>query len=79
MRRKSGCGSGALVFGILALFVFGLGDSLALETSLYLRRGQSAITSTADPDTKGDTPLAMKRGAEADFNSLCGRLGGRRA
>jgi hypothetical protein len=49
-------------------------DSLALEASLYLRRGKSAISSSDDPDTKGDTPLTMKRGTEAAFDSLCSRL-----
>ena len=51
-------------------------DALAVETSLYLRRGKSAISSSADPDTRGATPLTMKRGTEAEFNSLCGRLRG---
>jgi hypothetical protein len=50
------------------------GDSLALEASLYLRRGKSAISSTDDPDTRGDTPVTMTRGTEAAFDSLCSRL-----
>lgn len=49
-------------------------DSLALDASLYLRRGKSAISSTDDPDTGGDTPVTMKRGTKAAFDSLCGRL-----
>jgi hypothetical protein len=49
-------------------------DSLALEASLYLRRGESAITKSDDPDTGRNTPLTLRRGTEATFNSLCGRL-----
>ena len=51
-------------------------DSLALEASLYLRRGRSAITKSDDPDTGlRKTPLTLRRGTEATFNSLCVRLG----
>jgi len=50
------------------------GDTLAFETSLYLRRGKSSITSSNDPDTGRETPVTLKRGTEAEFNSLCGRL-----
>jgi hypothetical protein len=50
-------------------------DSLAFEASLYLRRGESAITRSDDPDTGlKNTPLTLRRGTEATFNSLCGRL-----
>jgi hypothetical protein len=50
-------------------------DSLALEASLYLRRGKSAITQSDDPDTGlKNTPLTLRRGTEAMFTSLCGRL-----
>ena len=51
-------------------------DSLAFEASLYLRRGRSAITKSDDPDTGlRKTPLTLRRGTEATFNSLCARLG----
>ena len=51
------------------------GDSLALEASLYLRRGKSAITKSDDPDTGlRRTPLTLRRGTEATFTSLCARL-----
>lgn len=50
-------------------------DSLALEASLYLRRGKSAITKSDDPDTGlRNTPLTLRRGTEAAFTALCGRL-----
>ena len=50
-------------------------DSLALEASLYLRRGGSAITRSDDPDTGlRRTPLTLRRGTEATFASLCNRL-----
>ena len=50
-------------------------DSLALEASLYLMRGKSAISKSDDPDTGlRNTPLTLRRGTEADFDSLCGRL-----
>jgi hypothetical protein len=50
------------------------GDSLQLVMDLYLRRGQAAITNSADPDTGPDTPATLKRGTESEFNSLCSRL-----
>ena len=47
-------------------------DSLQLEASLYLRRGESAISSTDDPDTGlNRTPLTLHRGSEAEFKELC--------
>jgi hypothetical protein len=50
-------------------------DSLALEASLYLRRGRSAISKSDDPDTGlRKTPLTLRRGTEATFNSLCNQL-----
>ena len=55
--------------------VFDGSDSLALEVSLYMRRGRSAITQSDDPDTGlKRTPLALRRGTEAAFTSLCGKL-----
>lgn len=51
------------------------GDSLALEASLYLRRGKSAITKSDDPDTGlKNTPLTLRRGTEATFTEVCARL-----
>jgi len=49
-------------------------DSLALEAALYLRRGKSAITQSDSPDTGRNTPLTLRRGTEATFTALCGRL-----
>jgi hypothetical protein len=49
-------------------------DSLALEASLYLRRGTSAISGSDDPDTGRNTGLTLRRGTEATFTSVCGRL-----
>jgi len=50
-------------------------DTLPIEMSLYLRRGGSAISSTADPDTGLlRTPVTLRRGAESTFNALCGAL-----
>src|SRR5215207_9123603 len=51
-------------------------DSIDLEVSLHLRRGKSAISNSADPDTGHDTPVTVKRGTEAQFTALCGRLTG---
>lgn len=51
------------------------GDSLMLRASLYWRRGGAAVSSTDDPDTK-DTPLTLKHGTDAAFNSLCSQLRG---
>ena len=47
------------------------GDAVDLSVSLYLRRGRSAISGSNDPDTGPDTPATLKRGTEAEFNSLC--------
>ena len=52
---------------------WGGGDSVDLSVSLYLRKGKSAISSTADPDTGPDTHVTLKRGTEAEFNALCAR------
>ena len=51
-------------------------DSIDLEVSLHLRRGQAAISNSADPDTGRDTPVTLKRGTEAHFTALCGMLTG---
>ena len=48
-------------------------NTLGLDVSLYLRRGKSAITDSADPDTGRDTPMTMQHGTEAEFTSLCQR------
>jgi hypothetical protein len=50
-------------------------DDITLSISLYLRRGESAITSSADPDTGPDQQATLKRGTEAEFAALCSRLG----
>ena len=49
-------------------------DSIDLEISLHLRRGKSAISNSADPDTGRDTPATLNRGTEAQFTALCSRL-----
>jgi hypothetical protein len=50
---------------------WGGGDSVDLSVSLYMRKGKSAITNTADPDTGPDQRVTLTRGTEAQFNSLC--------
>jgi hypothetical protein len=52
---------------------WGGGDSVDLSVSLYMRKGKSAISSTSDPDTGPDQHVTLKRGTEAQFNSLCSR------
>ena len=49
------------------------GDAVDLAVSLYMRKGKGAITSTADPDTGHDQQVTLKRGTEAQFNSLFSR------
>jgi hypothetical protein len=49
-------------------------DTITLAVSLYMRQGKSAITSSADPDTGGDTPATLARGTDAEFAALCNRL-----
>jgi hypothetical protein len=53
---------------------WGGGDSIDLEISLHLRRGKSAISNSADPDTGRDTPATLKRGTESQFTTLCSSL-----
>jgi hypothetical protein len=50
---------------------WGGNDSIDLEISLHLRRGKSAISNSADPDTGRDTPATLNRGTEAQFTALC--------
>ncbi|HET6229036.1 MAG TPA: hypothetical protein VFE05_03090 [Longimicrobiaceae bacterium] len=50
------------------------GDRLNLEAEFHWRRGTSAISSTADPETNGWVPLIMRRGGEAEFRALCARI-----
>jgi hypothetical protein len=50
---------------------WGGGDSVDLAVSLYMRKGKGAVTSSADPDTGPDQRVTLKRGTEAQFNSLC--------
>jgi hypothetical protein len=49
-------------------------DSIDLLVSLHLRRGQSSISGSDDPDTGRDQPVTLNRGTEAEFTTLCGRL-----
>lgn len=50
---------------------WGGGDSVDLSVSLYMRKGRAAITNSADPDTGPDQHVTLKRGTEAQFDSLC--------
>ena len=52
---------------------WGGGDSVDLLVSLYLRKGKSAISSTADPDTGPDARASLKRGSDTAFNAICAR------
>jgi len=52
---------------------WGGGDKVDLSVSLYMRKGKSAISNTADPDTGPDQHVTLERGTEAQFNSLCGK------
>jgi len=49
-------------------------DSLTVDADLYLRRGVSAITDAADPETGRPQPGALHRAGEADFRTLCAGL-----
>jgi hypothetical protein len=51
---------------------WGGGDTVDLSVSLYMQEGKSAIWGTADPDTGPDQRVTLRRGTEAQFNSLCG-------
>jgi hypothetical protein len=51
-------------------------DALAMQATLHLRRGQSAISSSDDPDTGRDHALALQRGTEEAWRALCARLRG---
>jgi len=51
------------------------GDSIDLSISLHLKRGKSAISNSADPDTGRDTQATLGRGTDAKFSSICQGLG----
>ncbi|MEP6691954.1 MAG: hypothetical protein ABJD07_12420 [Gemmatimonadaceae bacterium] len=52
------------------------GDSLHFEAEFHWRKGKSAISDTADPDTRGWVPLPLARGTESDFRAQCARIVG---
>lgn len=54
---------------------WGGGDSIDLMVSMHMRRGKSAITNSADPDTGRDQAVTLKKGTEAQFTALCRGLG----
>jgi len=49
-------------------------DSLRVEADLYLRRGASAITDSADPETGPPQPGALHRAPLQEFRATCNRL-----
>jgi hypothetical protein len=49
-------------------------DSLRIEADLYLRRGASAITDGADPETGAPQPGALHRAEPKEFSATCNRL-----
>jgi len=49
-------------------------DSLRVEADLYLRRGESAITDSADPVTGAPQPGALHRADAREFSATCHRL-----
>jgi hypothetical protein len=49
-------------------------DALAMQATFHLRRGASAISSSDDPDTGRDHPLALRRGTEEEWQKLCRSL-----
>ena len=49
-------------------------DSLRVEADLYLRRGVSAITDGADPETGAPQPGALHRGPLQEFRATCNGL-----
>jgi hypothetical protein len=51
-------------------------DALNLEVQFYWRKGASAITSSADPDTQGWVPLPLRRNTKAEFTARCKRIAG---
>lgn len=53
---------------------WGGGDRLDLEVDLYLRQGDSAITSTDDPDTGRPATAETRRADQAAFRALCASL-----
>ena len=48
-------------------------DSLALEADVHMRRGKSAISNSADPNTGKPATIGMKHGNEAEFAAICAR------
>jgi hypothetical protein len=56
------------------------GNTIAIQASLHLSYGKGAISSSDDPDIgPRTTPLTLRRGTEAAFDSLCAQLDPSRA
>ena len=51
-------------------------DSLRIEADLHMRRGKSAITDSADPETGRPQPGALHRALPNEYAALCRRLRG---
>ena len=51
-------------------------DSLRIEADLHLRRGKSAITNSADPETGPPQPGALHRANANEYPALCRRIRG---
>jgi len=49
-------------------------NSIILGVSFYMRKGKSAISDSDFPDTNGAISVALVRGMESDFTSLCNKL-----
>lgn len=47
-------------------------DAIAAEAGFTLRRGESAITDSGDPDTGRPARFALHRGTEDEFRRACG-------
>ena len=50
-------------------------DAVVLDADVHLRRGASAVSDTADPDTGRPARAEMRRGGEPELQALCAILG----
>jgi len=51
-------------------------NRLDLDADIFVQRGKGAVSGSEFPETQTQPKLALTRGADADFQALCARLGG---
>lgn len=49
-------------------------DNLDLNANIFVQRGNGAVSGDEFPDTQSEPTLALRRGADTDYQTLCARL-----